>query len=321
VPAGGQFSTKTTSEASIDLAEPATAPAVPELALSDMDKNARLEAMRSEIDRALDELSNPDGWARYLDAVSKFRRYSFANTWLVIAQCPDASRVAGFNDWRFKHGRTVRRGEKAIWVQAPMTKKVVVVDPDSGAEREVSRVYGFRPVPVFDVSQTDGEPLPQAPLIEGDADADDPAPVGMVESLSRLIEADGFTIRRAETGEAGGWTDFTNHEVVISRSATPRQTARIMAHEAAHIALGHGARAAEYHMGAGGKRPDMEVAADSISFVISRLYGLSGGRDNFAYIDSWAQGDRERVKATATEVVAGARKIIDRLEAAGKEAV
>ncbi len=196
VPAGGQFSTKTTAELPVDLTEPSTTadslPA-PELALSDMDKNARIEAMRSEIDRALDELSDPEGWARYLDAVSKFHRYSFANTWLIIAQRPDASRVAGFNDWRNKHSRTVRKGEKAIWVQAPMTKKVVEVNPDSGAEREVSRVYGFRPVPVFDVSQTDGEPLPQAPLIDGDPDDDGPAPEGMVESLSGLIEADGFT--------------------------------------------------------------------------------------------------------------------------------
>jgi hypothetical protein len=80
VPAGGQFSTKTTSEASIELAEPTTAQTVPELALSDMDKNARIEAMRSEIDRALDELSNPEGWARYLDAVSKFRHYRSSRT-------------------------------------------------------------------------------------------------------------------------------------------------------------------------------------------------------------------------------------------------
>jgi hypothetical protein len=59
----------------------------------------------------------------------------------------------------------------------------------------------------------------------------------------------------------------------------------------------------------------MEVAADSISFVIGRWFGLSGGRENFSYIDSWARGDKERVKATAQDVVAGARKIIDRLEA------
>lgn len=100
VPAGGQFSTKATAEASVDLIEPSPAASMPapELALSDMDKNARIEAMRSEIDRALDELSDPDGWARYLEAVSRFHRYSFANTWLIIAQRPDASRVAGFND-------------------------------------------------------------------------------------------------------------------------------------------------------------------------------------------------------------------------------
>jgi hypothetical protein len=165
------------------------------------------------------------------------------------------------------------------------------------------------------VTQTDGEPLPQAPLIDGDPDDDSPAPDGMVKSLSGLIEADGFTIRRAETGEAGGWTDFTNHEVVISRAASPHRVARTLAHEAAHIALGHGARAAEYHTAAGGKRPDMEVAADSISYVVSRWYGLLGGRDNFAYIDSWASGDKERVKATACDVVIGSRRIIDRLEA------
>lgn len=198
-----------------------------------------------------------------------------------------------------------------------MTKKLIAVDADSGAEREVSRVYGFRPVPVFDVSQTDGEPLPQAPLIDGDPDDDGPAPEGMVESLTGLIEADGFRIRRGDTGKANGWTDFATSEVVISQAATARQAARTLAHEAAHIALGHGERAAEYHTGAGGKRPDFEVAADSISFVIGRWYGLRGGQDNFAYIDSWARGDKERVRATATEVVAGARKIIDRLEAAG----
>jgi N-terminal domain of anti-restriction factor ArdC len=321
LPAGGQFSTKTTSEVSVDLTETIPASSTgPKLALSDLDKNARIEAMRSEIDRALDELSDPEGWARYLDAVFRFHRYSFANTWLIIAQHPDASRVAGFNDWRNKHNRTVRKGEKAIWVQAPMTKKVVEVNPDSGAEREVSRVYGFRPVPVFDVSQTDGEPLPQAPLIDGDAENDGPAPEGMVESLSELIEADGFRIRRGETREADGWTDFTNHEVVISQATTPRQAARTLAHEAAHIALGHGARAAEYHTGAGGKRPDFEVQADSVAYVLGRRFGMPGGRDSFRYIDSWAQGDKDRVKATAQAVVAGARKIIDRLEAAEKEA-
>jgi hypothetical protein len=171
------------------------------------------------------------------------------------------------------------------------------------------------------VSQTDGEPLPQAPLIEGDADDDGPAPDGIVESLSRLIEADGFTIRRAETGEAGGWTDFTNHEVVISRSTTPRQTARIMAQErgGAHRPgtrrpcgrVPHRRRR---------QRPDFELEADSVAYVLCRRFGMPGGRDHFRYIDSWAQGDKERVKATATEVVAGARKIIDGLEAAAREA-
>jgi hypothetical protein len=72
VPAGGQFSAKATAEVSLDLADTVPAsPTGPQLALTDMDKNARIEAMRSEIDRALDGLSDPEGWARYLDAVSR----------------------------------------------------------------------------------------------------------------------------------------------------------------------------------------------------------------------------------------------------------
>jgi hypothetical protein len=74
VPAGGQFSTKTTAELSVDLTEPTVATAASKpLSFGDMDKNDRIEAMRSEIDRALDEVSDPEGWARYLEAVLSSR--------------------------------------------------------------------------------------------------------------------------------------------------------------------------------------------------------------------------------------------------------
>ena len=89
VPAGGEFSAKVTAEVSLDLAETILASSTgPQLALSDMDKDARIEAMRSEIDRALDELSDPEGWARYLDAVSRFHHYRSGSSGLFeVPEC------------------------------------------------------------------------------------------------------------------------------------------------------------------------------------------------------------------------------------------
>lgn len=313
VPTGGRFATRSTGEADIALAdlprpETATAPN-----LGALDRDARIEAMRSEIDAAMDGLSSEEGWATFLEAQSKFHKYSLGNTMLILAQRPDATMVAGFNDWKNKHHRSVNKGEKALWVMAPITRKVSEVDPASGAEREVSRMVGTRPVAVFDASQTDGEPLPANPSIPRSALDDDPPPPHMVEDMTSVIESEGFTIGYEPTGDAGGYTNFAAKRVVINSERNAREQARTLAHEAAHISLNHGDASRRYHNGPGGERPDMEVEAESVAYVIGRHYGLDNiDGASFNYIDGWARGDKERVKKTATNVVAGVRRMLDK---------
>jgi antirestriction protein ArdC len=286
----------------------------PQTKFGDLSGVDRVRAMQEEIEHAIEEMSDTEGWMQFLDTMSRFHHYSFGNAMLILSQRRDATAVAGFNDWKNKFGRTVKKGEKAIWILAPMVKNTKGTDEESGREIEERRVIGFRAVPVFDVSQTEGDPLPESPAIARQS-LDGAAPDGMVPALTSFIEAQGFAISYEPTGDAGGYTSFGSRRVVISSDRSEREQARTLAHEAAHIVLDHGKRIAEYHVD--GARPDMEIEAESVAYIVGRQLGLDEiGGASLNYVDSWAQGDKDRVKKTANAVVAGARKILDAVASA-----
>jgi len=315
-PIGGQFAVKANPESELELGAPpepseaatqvpleAVEPKVP---LGELEKTERIKAMHAEIEHAITEMSDHEGWQRFLDTASKFHRYSFGNTILIAMQRPDATAVAGFNDWKNKHGRTVKKGEKAIWILAPIVKKEQT-DGEPGAP-ETKRVVGFRSVAVFDAAQTEGEPLPENPMLPANELAPGEAPEGMVEDLTGLLADKGFTVERGDTGDANGVTRFSEHRVVISDKVNERQAARTLAHEAAHVVLGHGERISEYHVAGG--RPDMEVEAESVAYIVGKHWGLGDAGDySFGYIDGWARGDPEKVKKTAEAVIKAARTL------------
>jgi hypothetical protein len=239
-PVGGQFAPISRPAAGeLGLSDDDDAPTTPGAHLSELGRDERIAALRNEIDRAMKDLSSPEGWTAFLESRSKFHRYSLNNAFLIYHQKPDATDVAGFNDWKNKHGRSVKKGERAIWILAPLTRKVEV-EQEGGGTASATRVVGFRAVPVFDVSQTDGPPLPERPRIDA-GELGDAVPDGMVEELTGFIASRGFSISRGDTGDAGGWTNFGTNQVVISDKATDAEAARTLAHEAAHIALEHGA--------------------------------------------------------------------------------
>lgn len=297
--------------------EPAGAPARSAesrepVSFANIGRDERLTAMRAEIDAAMERLADPAGWKAFLASAASFHRYSLNNTILALSQKPDATLLAGFKDWKNNHRRTVRKGAKAIWIYAPLTYTVTETDPDTGQEKRIQQVRGFRPVPVFDVSQTDGEPLPQAPItpmreLVGDA------PATMDESLADQVASRGFTVRRESVpGKRDGYTDFNQHLVVVNADASPAQQALTLAHELAHIALGHGELTTVYHTGAGGRRSDMEIEAESVAYVLARHYGIAdAGENSFGYIANWARGDTTKVRDTAERVLAAVRTILD----------
>lgn len=223
--------------------------------------------------------------------MSRFHRYSANNSLLIAMQMPNATAVASYTDWKRKFGRQVRKGECGIRILAPARYRRKVEDED-GDEAVVERLACFRLAGTFDVSQTDGEPLPQiAELLDGSVERYGqvmgaieeaaPAPVGFEEMPASV---NGF-FSRAE------------RRIAIRPGMSQAQTVKTAIHELAHSRMHDfdGATSPEDPPDRGTR----EVQAESVAFVVARHYGLDTGSYNFGYVASWASGrELEELKAS-----------------------
>ncbi|MBK8458819.1 MAG: hypothetical protein IPL43_00200 [Micropruina sp.] len=193
-----------------------------------------VELLHQQLASRVGEMGRGEEWQRWLTFASSFHRYSFNNTVLIWAQQPEASLVAGYRAWQAK-GRQVRRGESAIRVLGPVTRRVPKLNAAGDPARDaagkpvtVSQIVGVKPVSVFDVSQTDGEPLPAPPearLLTGQA------PPGLWEALTDLIESQGYTVQRGDCGDANGITVFDEKLVRVRSDVDDAQAVKTLAHE------------------------------------------------------------------------------------------
>jgi hypothetical protein len=132
----------------------------------------RLQAAHEKLQDAVESIVSGDDWKRMLKVASKFHKYSFNNNLMVFCQRPDATLVAGFNKWK-SLGRCVKKGQKGIAIFAPCKYRTKIED-DNGEEKSFQQLRGFRIVHVFDISQTDGDPIEdldaiRPKLLDGDA--------------------------------------------------------------------------------------------------------------------------------------------------------
>jgi antirestriction protein ArdC len=252
----------------------------------------------------IETLTTSVAWRAHLEAQGRFHRYSFSNALLICRQDPDASRVAGFATWK-SFGRAVRKGERAIWILAPMTGRRMRT-----AEGEERRpILGFRPVAVFDVAQTDGEPLPE---VCRNLVGDDPAASfdALVCRAARL----GYTVEITELpGTTNGDCSFARRRIRIECRNGPAQRVKTLAHELAHALLHEGTD----------DRQLAELEAESTAFVVCRILGLDTSGYTFGYVACWAGGGPEaiaRIKASGSRIQHAASIILDELEETGSEA-
>ena len=207
----------------------------------------RLQEITAGIEQGINELFESDKYRRYLSVMSRFHRYSVNNTMLIYMQRPDATLVAGYNKWKNQFSRHVKRGEHGITIIAPTPYKKKIeeqkLDPDTKApmldkdgkvimeEKEIE-IPLFRPVKVFDVSQTDGKPLPElASSLSGN-----------VQNYEVFMEA----LRRSapvpiefEPMDANmdGYFSSDQQRIAIREGMSEVQTVSAAVHETAHSKL------------------------------------------------------------------------------------
>ena len=275
-------------------------------------KHARGEATQAymaELNHAVDNLKDDEDWTRYLNNVSQFHQYSTANQMLIGMQSPGAERVAGYQTWQ-KLGRQVKPGEKSIKILAPVTVSKDKLDDngnvvmgEDGRPEKTQRTY-FKPVSVFDVSQTEGEDYS---FMSRSLSAEPPA--GLKEDLESAIRSEGFELRY-ESGknvERHGATSPDSKVVIVRGDMPPSATVTTLAHEYAHIKAGHLNKTGEYHTGRGGERGMMEMEAESISYVISRANGMQpqvNQSHSARYVWAWSKSATPEQTKQAAENIA-----------------
>ncbi len=260
----------------------------------------------AQLTEGIRNLTTSEEWRHYLDFQSRFHSYSFGNVLLIDAQCHEATRVAGFNAWR-KLNRFVRKGEKAIWILAPMVYKNA--DYEEGEHDRIIR--GFKFVAVFDITQTDGEELPSICNRLGGNDQK-----RLYADLVAVAQSIDFTVHDHEFGGmTNGDCSHIEHRIRVEITNSPAQRVKTLAHEIAHALL-HGRC---------DNRPLAELEAESTAYVVCQALGLDTSDYSFGYVASWAGGGEqamawiksscERIQKAAATVL-GSFEIGDQRQAA-----
>ena len=196
----------------------------------------------------------------YLAAVARFHQYSFQNILMIARQCPDATRVAGFHAWH-SLGRYVKKGETGIAILAPLVRREESTQ-ESETNKE-SRIFGFRAVHVFDVSQTDGSPLPTIGVAQGE-------PGEYFTRLQQLVQEQGIVLKySADIAPAKG-ASF-GKKIVLLPDLAPAEKFSTLVHELAHEMLHRDTRRSET------TQRVRESEAEAVAFVVGQAIGLETG--------------------------------------------
>ena len=255
----------------------------------------RLREITAGIETGIQELFESEKYAEYLRTMSRFHRYSVNNQMLIFLQRPDATLVAGFNKWHDRFERNVMKGEKGIKIIAPTPfkkrieeqkldpdTKLPVLDADGNAvmvEKEIT-VPMFKVVSVFDVSQTDGKPLP---ALAADLVGDVKNYGVFMEALCRSSPVP-VSFEKLDAGTDGFFSP-KDQRIALREGMSEVQTVSAAVHEITHAKLHNRSNDSP-------DKPDRrtaEVEAESVSFAVCAYYGIATGENSFGYIAAWSR--------------------------------
>lgn len=252
---------------------------------------ASIDSRLDRLAKALDDIQASAEYKAYLDVQARFHKYSWHNCLLILSQRPSATHIAGYRAWQ-QLKRHVRKGERSIRILAPHTFKRETADGDT------ERGMYFRAVSVFDVSQTDGEPLPEfdCPDVQSDG-------AGLLAGLCRVAVDRGIKVEFAEMAD-GEYGESRGGHVRINTLYATGQQAKTLAHELAHESLHKGKENRR-----GLTRTIAELEAESVAYVVCGRFGLDVEIRASRYISLYG-GDSKALRASLDRISKTAKAII-----------
>ena len=290
----------------------------------------KVQELTDKLERGLTELFNSDSYKNYLSTMSKFHNYSFNNTLLIAMQKPEASLVAGYKAWQKNFDRHVNKGEKAIRILAPAPYKIkeerdkvdpvtqeIMLDRDGNPQKEEVEITipAFRAVSVFDVSQTDGKPIPELEAKELLSDVE-----GYQDMIHAVEAVSPVPIEMEEiAGESKGYFDREARRIAVQENMSESQTLKTMIHEVAHSMLHN--KEVEQDEQVRKDRNTKEVEAESIAYTVCQHFGVDTSEYSFGYIAGWSSGrDTKELKSamdtirrTASELITGIEEQLEEI--------
>lgn len=282
---------------------------------------SKLDTIMKALEEGVEKVFTSEQYQMYLQTMAKFHNYSFNNTLLIAMQRPDATLLAGYQTWQKKFHRHVKRGEKGIKIIAPVPVKEkrqvekideetqeIVIGIDGQPETEtVERILPrFRVTTVFDVSQTEGEPLPTLEVNElvGDVFIYKDFMKGLEE-----ISPVPFQFQEIDSG-AKGYYSNAEKLVAIQTGMSQAQTMKTAVHETAHAIL-HDRDVMEEN-GITKDRMTKEVESESVAYVVCNHFGLDTSDYSFNYVAGWSsdkempelRSSMDTIRLTSSQLIA-----------------
>ena len=282
---------------------------------------SKLDTIMKSLEEGVEKVFTSEQYQMYLQTMAKFHNYSFNNTLLIAMQRPDATLLAGYQTWQKKFHRHVKRGEKGIKIIAPVPVKEkrqvekideetqeIVIGIDGQPETEtVERILPrFRVTTVFDVSQTEGEPLPTLEVNELVGDV-----LIYEDFMKGLEEISPVPFQFQEIGSgAKGYYSNAEKLVAIQTGMSQAQTMKTAVHETAHAIL-HDRDVMEEN-GITKDRMTKEVESESVAYVVCNHFGLDTSDYSFNYVAGWSsdkempelRSSMDTIRLTSSQLIA-----------------
>lgn len=292
----------------------------------------KVQEITDKLEEGLKELFESEKYKTYLSTMSKFHNYSFNNTLLIAMQKPEATLVAGYKAWQKNFERHVNKGEKAIRILAPAPYKIKEerdkLDPVTGEmmfdengmpqkEQVEVTIPAFRAVSVFDVSQTDGKPIPELEAqellstVEGYED--------FVQALMNVAPVPiGF---ENIPGDSKGYFHTEEKRIAVQENMSESQTLKTMVHEVAHSMLHNKEINRDDLIEEPAKdRNTKEVEAESVAYTVCQHFGIDTSDYSFGYIAGWSSGkDMKELKSSLDTIRKTTSELITGIEGALRE--